>query len=40
MEVTPSRMVMLLRLLQPEKAQLPMEVIPSGMLMLLRLLQP
>ena len=40
MLVTPSGIVMLLSLLQPEKAELPMLVTPSGIVMLIRLLQP
>ena len=40
MLVTPSGIVMLLRLLQPLKAELPMLVTLSGIVMLLRLLQP
>ncbi len=39
MLVTPSGIVMLVRLLQSENAQLPMLVTPSGMVMLVRLLQ-
>ena len=39
MEVTEPGMVMLVRLLQDEKAYLPMEVTEPGMVMLVRLLQ-
>ena len=39
MLVTPSGIVMLVRLMQPEKAQAPMLVTPSGMVILVRLLQ-
>ena len=39
MVVTLSGMVMLVRLLQPEKAELPMLVTLSGMVMLVRLVQ-
>ena len=38
MEVTLSGMVMLVRLSQPENAELPMEVTLSGMVMLVRLM--
>ena len=40
MVVTPSGIVILLRLLQPENAEPPMEVTPSGIVILVRLLQP
>ena len=40
MLVTPSGMVMLVRLLQPEKAYSPMLVTLLGIVMLVRLLQP
>ena len=39
MVVTPSGMVTEVRLLQPEKAELPMEVTPSGMVTEVRPLQ-
>ncbi len=40
MLVTPSEIVMLVKLLQPENAKSPMRVTPSGIVMLVRLLQP
>ncbi len=40
MLVTPSGIVTLVRLLQPEKALLPMLVTPSGIVTLVRPLQP
>ena len=39
MLVTPSGIVMLVRLLQPMNAQFPMLVTPFGMVMLVRLVQ-
>ena len=40
MLITPSGIVMLSRLLQPENAYSPMLITPSGIVMLSRLLQP